>query len=128
MGKLIVPIYHHLLREFDNVENNIFKMVIERLRKLSQTFRKDSSVQDDMDPLGVVGLWARKTSRSMSVVSYGHETKFKCKLTITKRKGGEPVYFKEDGSRFETCPETLKLNVDTAYSITIDMQPSMEIV
>lgn len=101
---------------------------MEKLRKLSLSLRKDSSVQEEPPCQGIVAMWAARTARSMSLVSYGHETNFKCKLTITKKNGGDPVYFKRDGARFETASETLKLQVDTAYLFVIDMQPSMEIM
>ena len=70
---------------------------------------------------------ARKISR-VGLASYGHERKFKCTLTITKKNGCSPVYFKWDGNRFETSSETIKLQVNTAYIITIDIQPSTELL
>ena len=68
------------------------------------------------------------STRSDSAASTGHEVKFKCLLKINRKDTGGPVYFKWDGERFKTTSETLKLQSGTDYTITLELQPPLELL
>ena len=57
--------------------------------------------------------------------SRSEEKAFKLDVNITKLEDSSPVFFKVDGERFKET-ETLKLQIETTYRVSLEFRPSME--
>ena len=68
---------------------------------------------------------ATGVSNKSNVAPYGNEVKFKTVIKLTKSDGGE-IVFKQDGERF-TSQETLKLQTNMQYTITLEISPALEL-
>lgn len=54
------------------------------------------------------------------------DSAFKLDVNIAKLDDSSPVFFKIDGERFKEI-QTLKLQVDTTYTISFEFRPSKEV-
>ncbi|XP_068682354.1 CB1 cannabinoid receptor-interacting protein 1-like [Montipora capricornis] len=57
--------------------------------------------------------------------SRSEEKAFKLDVNITKLEDSSPVFFKVDGERFKET-QTLKLQIETTYRVSLEFRPSME--
>lgn len=89
-----------------------------------------SSLQDCVnfkcDFIYCVTNFIQKYHSSIMASTRTEDSAFKLDVNITKLDDSSPVFFKIDGERFKEI-QTLKLQVDTTYTISFEFRPSKEV-